>query len=84
MEIQVLISKNLQKNTKRLTRYINIKYKIGLNKEGIDFEKVKKAHLLVIAGPKEQFAPNEIADMKKLIESGGKLLVLANEGGDRK
>jgi len=40
--------------------------------------------LFVIAGPKEQFSPNEISDLKKLIESGGRLLVLANEGGDRK
>ena len=40
--------------------------------------------MLVVGGPKEQFAPNEIADMKKLIENGGKLLILANEGGDRK
>jgi len=72
----------LQKIRKKIQRSLQSIFisnkKIGLNKESVDFEKVKKAHLFVVAGPKEQFAPNEIADMKRLVESGGKLLILAN------
>jgi uncharacterized membrane protein len=55
-----------------------------LNKEAIDFEKIKKAHLLIIAAPKDKFTPTEIEDLKKYVENGGNLLVFSHEGGDRK
>lgn len=57
---------------------------IGLNKDVIDFEKIKRANLFVIAAPKEPFAPNELEDLKKFVENGGNLLVLSHEGGERK
>jgi intraflagellar transport protein 52 len=55
-----------------------------LNKEAIDFEKIKKAQLFIIAAPKDVFAPTEIEDLKKFVENGGNLLVFSHEGGDRK
>jgi hypothetical protein len=55
-----------------------------LNKEAIDFEKIKKAHLLIIAAPKDRFTPTEVEDLKKYVENGGNLLVFSHEGGDRK
>jgi uncharacterized membrane protein len=55
-----------------------------LNKDAIDFEKIKKAHLLVVAAPKDRFTPTELDDLKKYVENGGNLLVLSHEGGDRK
>lgn len=57
---------------------------IGLNKDSIDFEKIKKAHLLILAAPKDRFTPTELDDLKKYVENGGNLLVLSHEGGDRK
>lgn len=57
---------------------------IGLNKESIDYEKIRKAHLLVLAAPQEAFSPSEIDDLKKYVENGGNLLALSHEGGDRK
>lgn len=57
---------------------------IGLNKEAIDFEKIKKAHLFIIAAPKDTFTPTEIEDLKKFVENGGNLLIFSHEGGDRK
>lgn len=57
---------------------------IGLNKEAVDFEKIKKANLFVVAAPKDNFSPTEIEDLKKYVENGGNLLVLSHEGGDRK
>jgi hypothetical protein len=57
---------------------------IGLNKETIDFEKIKKAHLFIIAAPKDTFTPTEIDDLKRFVENGGNLLVFSHEGGDRK
>lgn len=57
---------------------------IGLNKETIDFEKIKKANLFIIAAPKDTFTPTEIDDLKRFVENGGNLLVFSHEGGDRK
>ena len=33
---------------------------IGLNKDTIDYDKIKKAHLFVLAAPKDNFTPTEI------------------------
>ena len=57
---------------------------IGLNKDAIDYEKIKKAQLLIIAAPKDKFTPTEIEDLKKYVENGGNLLVFSHEGGERK
>lgn len=57
---------------------------IGLNKDTVDYEKIKKASLFVIASPKDQFSPSEIEDLKKYVENQGNLLIFSNEGGDRK
>lgn len=57
---------------------------IGLNKDHIEFEKIKKANLFIIAAPKDNFTPEEIANLIKFVESGGNLLILCNEGGDQK
>jgi hypothetical protein len=57
---------------------------IGLNKEAVDFEKIKKANLFIIAAPKDNFTPTEIEDLKKFVENGGNLLVLSHEGGERR
>lgn len=51
---------------------------IGLNKDLIQFEKIKKANLFIIAGAKDKFAASEIDNLKKLVESGGNLLILSH------
>ena len=57
---------------------------IGLNKESIEYDKIRKAHLLVVASPKEKLTPEEVSNLIKYVETGGNLLVLTNEGGDQK
>jgi hypothetical protein len=57
---------------------------IGLNKDTIDFDKIKKANLFVLAAPKDQFTPTEIDDLRKYVDNGGNLLVFSHEGGDRR
>lgn len=76
-------SKSSSKNTSKPTRY-SLLTQIGLNKDSIDFDKIKKAHLFVLAAPKDLFAPSEVEDLKKYVDNGGNLLVLSHEGGDRK
>lgn len=40
--------------------------------------------MLVLASPKEKLKPEEVGNLIKYVESGGNLLILSNEGGDRK
>ena len=42
---------------------------IGLNKDTIDYDKIKKAHLFVLAAPKDNFTPTEIR-VANLIKEG--------------
>jgi beta-galactosidase GanA len=59
-------------------------WQIGLNKDSIDYEKIKKAQLFILAAPKDVFTPSEVDDLKKYVDNGGNLLVLSHEGGDRR
>jgi hypothetical protein len=38
----------------------------------------------VLAGPREKFTENEINHLKKYLESGGSILVLLGEGGEKR
>lgn len=78
---------NLKKFVKKYKENYKVQkwnIQIGLNKDAVDFEKIKKATLFVIAAPKDNFTPTEIEDLKKYVENGGNLLVLAHEGGERR
>jgi intraflagellar transport protein 52 len=57
---------------------------IGLNKEAVDFERIKQASLLILASPKENYAKAELEALKKYVETGGNLFLLLSEGGERR
>lgn len=38
----------------------------------------------MLAGPREKFTENEINHLKKYLESGGSILVLLGEGGEKR
>jgi len=38
----------------------------------------------VLAGPREKFTENEINHLKKYLESGGSIMVLLGEGGEKR
>ncbi len=40
--------------------------------------------VLVLAGPREKFTETEVNNLKKYLESGGSILVLLGEGGERR
>lgn len=78
---------NLKKFVKKYKESYKVQMwniQIGLNKDTIDYEKIKKANLFVLAAPKDIFTPTEIEDLKKYVENGGNLLVFSHEGGERK
>lgn len=40
---------------------------IGLNKDPIEFDKIKKANLFILASPKDKFSPEEIDNLIKYV-----------------
>jgi intraflagellar transport protein 52 len=52
--------------------------------EKISLEKVKKANLFIIGGPRANFSNEEIETLKTYLEEGGNLLILLGEGGEEK
>jgi hypothetical protein len=68
--IQIIFSASKQEvgnpgsNLKKFVKKYKESYKvpiwnrqIGLNKDAVDYEKIKKANLFIVAAPKEQFTP---------------------------
>ena len=43
-----------------------------------------QSRVFVLAGPREKFTENEINHLKKYLESGGSILVLLGEGGEKR
>ena len=63
----------------------------GGGRDGVDgmsgsitMECLESARVYVIAGPREKFTETEINHLKKYLETGGALLVLLGEGGEKK
>ena len=53
------------------------------NKDDITFEVLSGVALFIIPCPREKFTENEFNCMKKYLESGGSILVLLGEGGEK-
>jgi len=45
---------------------------------------LRKANLTIFGAPYEMFSRTEFSAMKNHIETGGKILILMNEGGEMK
>lgn len=54
-----------------------------MNKDDINPEAVSGASLFVLAGPRQKFTEAEIETLKKYLDSGGSVLVLLGEGGEK-
>ena len=62
-------------------------WKVQNNREDasvIDLNSLLQARVFVIAGPREKFTETEINHLKKYLETGGALLVLLGEGGEKR
>lgn len=53
------------------------------NKDDISHDVLSGVKLFVIPGPREKFTENEFNCMKKYLDSGGSILVLLGEGGEK-
>jgi len=65
-----------------LHRKLKQSYKVELNKEELNLEKLKAYDVLIIAQPTESFSAEEIFTLQQYIEGGGSLLVTLGEGKD--
>ena len=62
-------------------------WKVQNNREdaaAIGLDSLLQARVFVIAGPREKFTETEINHLKKYLETGGALLVLLGEGGEKR
>ena len=62
-------------------------WKVQNNREdaaAIALDSLLQARVFVIAGPREKFTETEINHLKKYLETGGALLVLLGEGGEKR
>ncbi|TRY80327.1 hypothetical protein TCAL_10174 [Tigriopus californicus] len=76
----------LSDNYKTLQRKLKGNWRISSNREDstITIDALNQARVFVLAGPREKFNENEIDHLKKYLETGGCLLVLLGEGGEKR
>jgi len=63
---------------------IKNRYKCEINKAELKLAKLKEANLLLLGAPTQPFSEEELMDIKKYVDQGGRVLVLMNEGGEQK
>jgi intraflagellar transport protein 52 len=73
----------INENYKTLHRKLKGSWKILTNKDEISHEVLSGVKLFVIPGPREKFTENEFNCMKGYLDSGGSILVLLGEGGEK-
>ncbi len=57
---------------------------MSLLKDNLTLEKLKKANLLIIGGPRSYFTGEEIDILHQYLDEGGNILVLLGEGGEER
>ncbi|XP_034254227.1 intraflagellar transport protein 52 homolog [Thrips palmi] len=81
------ISKNeqfrLDDTYKTLHRKLKGSWRVVVNKDDINLEAITGASLFVLPGPRQKFTEAEVDTLKKYLESGGSILVLLGEGGEK-
>ena len=69
-------------------RKLKSSWKVQNNREdaagGISLDALLQSRVFVISGPREKFTETEINHLKKYLETGGALLVLLGEGGEKR
>lgn len=81
------VSKNeqfrLEDTYKTLHRKLKGTWRVVVNKDDISLEALAGASLFVLPGPRLKFTEAEVDALKKYLESGGSILVLLGEGGEK-
>jgi hypothetical protein len=61
----------------------DLNYFLFRNKDDINPDVLSGVTLFVIPGPREKFTENEFNCLKKYLDSGGNILILLGEGGEK-
>lgn len=61
----------------------DLNYFIFRNKDDISSDVLSGVTLFVIPGPREKFTESEFNSLKKYLDSGGNILILVGEGGEK-
>lgn len=81
------VSKNeqfrLDDTYKTLHRKLKGSWRVVVNKDDINTETIAGASLFVLPGPRQKFTEGEVETLKKYLDSGGSILVLLGEGGEK-
>ncbi|KAJ3076628.1 Intraflagellar transport protein 52 [Podochytrium sp. JEL0797] len=67
---------------KSMQRRLRNAFKIGLNKDEMNYSKLNETSLLIFGAPREKFSMSEFGALKTFLERGGSILYLAGEGGE--
>ncbi|XP_047001850.1 intraflagellar transport protein 52 homolog [Schistocerca americana] len=73
----------LTDNYRTLHRKLKGTWKVMLNKEEITDVALSDTSVFVLPGPREKFSEAEFNCMKKFLDSGGYMLVMLGEGGEK-
>ncbi|XP_067009694.1 intraflagellar transport protein 52 homolog [Anabrus simplex] len=73
----------INENYKTLHRKLKGTWRIVVNKDEITLVTLQDVSLFVLPGPREKFTENEFNCLKKYLDSGGSILVMLGEGGEK-
>eukprot|EP00602_Paraphysomonas_sp_CaronLab_P003680 CAMPEP_0185032264 /NCGR_PEP_ID=MMETSP1103-20130426/20213_1 /TAXON_ID=36769 /ORGANISM="Paraphysomonas bandaiensis, Strain Caron Lab Isolate" /LENGTH=597 /DNA_ID=CAMNT_0027568093 /DNA_START=46 /DNA_END=1839 /DNA_ORIENTATION=+ len=73
---------HLSNGFKKLFRRLRTNYKVAANKEEISRDTLADASLIVFGAPREEFTASEISDLTSWLNGGGRILMMATDGGD--
>lgn len=60
------------------------RYKCEINKQELTLKKLKESHLLLLGGPRLPFNAQELQDIRRFVEEGGRCMIMMAEGGENK
>ncbi|KAG0719798.1 Intraflagellar transport protein 52 [Chionoecetes opilio] len=69
---------------KSLHKKLKTQWKVISNREDLSKESVGQAAVVVLACPRQRFTEGQFAILRRHVEEGGSLFVLAEEGGEKK
>jgi len=75
---------NPNKGYKKIVAKLKQRYKCEINKTEINLKKLKECHLLLLGGPRLPFNAQELQDIRRYIEEGGRVVIMMAEGGETK
>ena len=73
-------NQGFQKMVKKLRR----DYKCEINKTDITLKRLKECNMLLLGGPRLPFNAQELQDIRRYVDEGGKVVVMMAEGGENK